>query len=187
MKIKTSFTPIILTTAFRRMAYGLLAIFSPIYIFQVIIDMADMGRTLKIAILGVLLYMLVFYLIKFITFPLAENLSYKLGFKNVVALSVFPLLVFITCLILAKSNLIFLILAAIFGGMQAALFWFGYHGLFIKCVNEHYFGLREGICNGVGILALAATPLLGSVLVLAWGFESLFLMAALTTRRLLLS
>ncbi len=177
MKIKASFTPIILTTAFRTTAFGFLGLFSPIYIFQIIIDMT--GGTLKIAILGVLLYMLVFYLMKFITFPLAENLSYKLGFKNVVALSVFPLFVFITCLILAESNLAFLILAAIFGGMQAALFWFGYHGLFIKCVSEHCFGFREGIRNSVGILTLVMTPILGSILVLALGFKSLFLVAAL--------
>jgi len=95
-----------------------------------------------------------------------------------VILSTIPLLIFIVCLFLAKENLLFLGLAALFGGMESALFWFGYHGLFIKSVNEHSFGFSEGICRAVGILTLTITPILGSVLVLTWGFWSLFIVAA---------
>ena len=178
MKIKTPFTPIILTNAFRAMAFGFLGVFSPIYIFQIIIDTADGGRDIKFAVLGVLFYLLAFYLVKILTFPLAENLSYKLGFKNIIALSIFPLLIFISSLLLAKDNLFFLGLAALFGGMQAALFWFGYHGLFIKCVSERSFGFSEGIVRGIGMLTLIITPILGSILVLTWGFRGLFLAAA---------
>jgi len=178
MKIKTPFTPIILTNISRTMAFGLLGFFSPIYIFQLIVDMADGGRNLKIAILGVLFYMLAFYLMKLLSFPLSENLSYKLGFKNVIALSVVPFLIFITSLLLAETNLFFLGLAALFGGIESALFWFGYHGLFIKCIDEHSFGFREGIVRGVGILTLVITPVLGSILVLTWGFWALFIVAA---------
>jgi len=179
MKIKSSFSAIVLTAAFRKMAFGFLGLFSPIYIFQIIINNANGENTLKFAVLGVLFYMLAFYLVKLLTFPLSENLSYKLGFKNVIALYIFPLLLYVSCLVLAKDNLLFLFLAPLFGGMQAALFWFGYHGLFIKCVNEHSFGFREGICNGISILALIITPLLGSILILAWGFRGLFFTAAI--------
>jgi hypothetical protein len=121
--------------------------------------------------------MLFLYLIKILTFPLAENFAFKTGFKNVVALSFIPFFLYLSFLILSEKHLSFLVLSAFFGGLQAGLFWFGYHGMFIKAVNEHSFGFHEGICNSLGILTLLIAPVLGSLLIFFFDFTSLFLAA----------
>jgi len=166
-----------LSSTLRKLAFSLIGLFSPVYIFRVIFDVADVGSTIKMGLVGVLVYALVFYLIKILAFPLAENLSFKIGFKNVMAISFLPLFLFLTFIIMAESHLYFLILAAVFGGFQAGLFWFGYHGMFIKSVDEHCFGFHEGICQGLGIFTLLIAPTIGSLLIFFFGFTSLFLAA----------
>ena len=163
--MKKQFFSLALVSTFRRLAFGLLALFSPVYIFRLIFNVSHPEATIRMGIIGVLVYMLFFCLIKILAFPLAENLAFRVGFKNVIALSFLPFFLFITFLILSEKHLLFLILAAFFGGLQAALFWFAYHGMFVKAVNEHSFGFHEGICQGLGILTLLVTPILGSLLI----------------------
>ena len=175
--MKKQFFSLALVSTFRRLAFGLLALFSPVYIFRLIFNVSHPEATIRMGIIGVLVYMLFFCLIKILAFPLAENLAFRVGFKNVIALSFLPFFLFITFLILSEKHLLFLILAAFFGGLQAALFWFAYHGMFVKAVNEHSFGFHEGICQGLGILTLLVTPILGSLLIFFFGFTALFLTA----------
>ncbi|MBM3205903.1 MFS transporter, partial [Candidatus Shapirobacteria bacterium] len=175
--MKKQFLSLTLVSTFRHLAFGLLSLFSPIYIFQIIFGVFSMEATVKVGVIGVLLYMLLFYLIKILTFPLAENFAFKLGFKNVIAISFLPFFLYLGFLILSEKHLYFLAFSAFFGGLQAGLFWFGYHGMFVKAVNEHSFGFHESICNSLGILTLLVTPILGSLLIFFFGFTSLFLTA----------
>jgi hypothetical protein len=176
--MKKQFFSLALVSTFRRLAFGLLALFSPVYIFRLIFNISSIEATIRMGIVGVLVYMIFFCLIKLLSFPLAENLSFRLGFKNVIALSFLPFFLYITFLILSEKQLLFLFLSAFFGGLQAGLFWFAYHGMFVKAVNEHCFGFHEGICQGLGILTLLVAPILGSLLIFFFGFTSLFLTAA---------
>jgi len=57
------------------------------------------------------------------------------------------------------------------------LFWFGYHGLFIKFGDEARFGFQTGVSQSLAILTVVATPLLGGLIVVEWGFWGLFLTA----------
>jgi hypothetical protein len=175
--MKKQFFSLTLVSTFRRLAFGLLALFSPLYIFRLIFNISSIEATIRMGIIGVLGYVLLFCLVKILTFPLAENLSFKFGFKNVIALSFIPFFLYITFLILSEEHLFFLILSAFFGGLQAGLFWFAYHGMFVKAVNEHSFGFHEGICQGLGVLTLLISPILGSLLIFFFGFTSLFLTA----------
>jgi len=176
--MKKQFFSLALVSTFRRLAFGLLALFSPVYIFRLIFNISSIEATIRTGIIGVLVYMIFFCLIKLLSFPLAENLSFRFGFKNVIAFSFVPFFLYITFLILSEKQLLFLILSAFFGGLQAGLFWFAYHGMFVKAVNEHCFGFHEGICQGLGILTLLVAPILGSLLIFFFGFISLFLTAA---------
>jgi len=176
--MKKQFFSLALVSTFRRLAFGLLALFSPVYIFRLIFNISSIEATIRTGIIGVLVYMIFFCLIKLLSFPLAENLSFRFGFKNVIAFSFIPFFLYITFLILSEKQLLFLILSAFFGGLQAGLFWFAYHGMFVKAVNEHCFGFHEGICQGLGILTLLVAPILGSLLIFFFGFISLFLTAA---------
>ncbi len=176
--MKKQFFSLALVSTLRRLAFGLLALFSPVYIFRLIFNISSIEATIRMGIIGVLVYMLLFCLVKILTFPLAENLAFRLGFKNVIALSFVPFFLYITFLILSEKQLLFLVLSAFFGGLQAGLFWFAYHGMFVKAVNEHCFGFHEGICQGLGILTLLVAPIFGSLLIFFFGFTSLFLTAA---------
>lgn len=175
--MKKQFFSLALVSTFRRLAFGLLTLFSPVYIFQLIFNISSIEATIRVGIIGVLVYMLFFCLIKILTFPLAENLAFKVGFKNVIAFSFIPFFLYLTFLILAEKELLFLVLSAFFGGLQAGLFWFAYHGMFVKAVNEHSFGFHEGICQGLVVLTLLVTPILGSLLIFFFGFTALFLTA----------
>jgi len=175
--MKKQFFLLTLSSTLRRLAISLIGLFSPVYIFRIVFSVADIGSTIKMGLIAVLVYALIFYLVKILVFPLAENLSFKIGFKNVMLISFLPFFLFLPFIILAENHLYFLILAAIFGGCQASLFWFGYHGMFIKSVNDHCFGFHEGICNGLGIFTLLITPTIGSLLIFFFGFTSLFLAA----------
>jgi len=175
--MKKQFFSLALVSTFRRLAFGLLTLFSPVYIFRLILNLSSIEVTIRMGIIGVLVYALFFYLIKILTFPLAENLAFKVGFKNVIALSFIPFFLFITFLILSERQLLFLVLTAFFGGLQAGLFWFAYHGMFVKAVDEYSFGFHEGVCQGLGILTLLVAPILGSLLIFFFGFTALFLTA----------
>lgn len=116
-------------------------------------------------------------MIKLLFFPLAEKIAFKIGFKWSIFYSIFPFFLYIVFLILASQNIIFLIPASFFGGFQAALFWFGYHGLFIKFGNEKRFGFQMGIGQILNFLLLIFAPLLGSFLIFNFGFDSVFFVA----------
>jgi len=164
------------TVTLRRLAISLLALFSPLFIFQLL---ASHGQLVRQPLLGVAFYFLFFYLIKILFFPLAERTAFKFGFKWSIFCSIFPFFFYIVFLILSSRNLVFLIPASFFGGFQAAFFWFGYHGLFVKFGDEKLFGFQAGLSQILGFLSLLLAPLLGSFLVLNWGFDSLFLVAFL--------
>jgi hypothetical protein len=139
----------------------------------------DIGKSFKTAILGIILYILGIYLIKLVTLPLAENLAHRFGFKWIIIFSLLPLFLLIIFLFLAQKDFIFLVVSSVFWGIEAALFWFGYHGLFVKFGNKQQFGCQEGVSQVWGILSSITIPILGSLLIVYWGFLGLFFMVAL--------
>ena len=164
------------TVTLRRLAVSLLSLFSPLFIFQLL---ASHGQLIRQPLLGVTFYFLFFYLIKTLFFPLAEKVAFKLGFKWTIFNSIFPFFFYIVFLILSSRNPVFLIPASFFGGFQAAFFWFGYHGLFVKFGDEKQFGFQTGISQILGFSSLLLAPILGSFLILNWGFSSLFFVSFL--------
>ncbi len=169
-----SISLLLATVSLRRLAINLLALFSPLFVFQLL---AVHGQSIKESLTGVAFYFLCFYLVKLLCFPLAEKIAFKFGFKWSIFYSIFPFFFYIVFLILASQNIVFLILASFFGGFQAAFFWFGYHGLFIKFGDKKHFGMQTGIGQILNFLLLILAPLLGSFLIVNFGFNSLFFMA----------
>jgi MFS family permease len=165
---------LLVTVSLRRLAVNLLALFSSLFIFQLL---AVSGQQVKQSLSGVAAYFLCFYLVKLLFFPLAEKTAFKFGFKWSIFYSIFPFFFYIVFLILSSQNIIFLIPASFFGGFQAAFFWFGYHGLFVKFGDENRFGLQTGMGQMLNYLLLILAPLLGSFLILNFGFNSLFFAA----------
>src|SRR4030043_468124 len=66
---------------------------------------------------------------------------------------------------------------SVFWGIHAALFWFGYHGLFIKRGDHQHFGKQTGLSQTFYILIGVVTPILGGLMILKFGYQFLFLSA----------
>ena len=161
----SDFASLVLGGTLRHVAMTLLSIFSPIFIYNIT---SSLSLTL-----GFYILMLVF---KMASLLWAENLSQRFGFKGVIRLSGIPFALFIVSLILSGQNPLFLVPAALFWGFDSGLFWWGYHGYFIKSARDH-FGLKLGEADMVQTIAAVATPVLGAFVAAFFGFNALFALA----------
>ena len=165
---------VIVVVTLRRMAVELLGLFSPLYVLSI---GWDLGFTTTISVLIVLGYYLLIYVSKLVTMPLAENISFRLGYRRTLILSIIPFFLFIALLAFSQSYPFLLILVSVFWGIHAALFWFGYHGLFIKRGDHQHFGKQTGLSQTFYILIGVVTPILGGLMILKFGYQFLFLSA----------
>ncbi len=165
---------VITVVTLRRMATEILGLFSPLYILNIALNL---GMTLKFSILVVIGYVFLVYLSKLLTLPLAENASFRLGYRRTLILSMIPFFAFVGLLSLAQAKPILIVLVAILWGIHAGLFWFSFHGLFVKRADHERFGEQTGICQALYILIGIITPVLGGLIVLQLGYQTLFLVA----------
>lgn len=165
---------VIAVVTLRRMAVELLGLFSPLYVLSIA---RDLGYSIQNAVLMVIGYFLLIFLAKLLTMPLAENASFRIGYRRTLILSVIPFFLFVGFLTLSQRYPILLVLVSVFWGIHAALFWFGYHGLFVKRADQEHFGKQTGLCQALYILVGILTPILGGLIVIKFGYQALFLAA----------
>jgi MFS family permease len=158
----------------RHIAVTLITLFSPIYIFKIF---SGRGFGVATSLIIVLLFYGVILLTKLVAFVVAENLSQKIGFKGMIKLSVVPYILNVISLVLLSKSDVFLVSAAIFGGLQAAFYWWGYHCYFVKSGSLRHFGESLGEVNFLNTLVSILAPLVGAVLVQYFGFPILFIFA----------
>lgn len=165
---------VIIVVTLRRMAVELLGLFSPLYILGVV---QSRGFSIQNSVLVVIGYFLLIYIAKLVTMPLAENTSFKLGYRRTLVLSIIPFFLFLGLLAISQSYPLLLVLVSIFWGIHAAFFWFGYHGLFAKRGDQEHFGKQTGLSQALYILVGVVTPILGGLMVINFGYQILFLSA----------
>lgn len=165
---------VITVVTLRRMAIELLGLFSPLYVLSIA---RDSGYSIQNAVLVVIGYFLLIYLAKLFTMPLAENTSFRVGYRRTLIFSIIPFFLFVGLLVLSQSYPILLVLVGIFWGIHAALFWFGYHGLFVKRGDYEHFGKQTGLSQALYIAIGVVTPILGGLIILRFGYPALFLVA----------
>jgi len=158
----------------RRVAASLLWVFSPVYIYTILMD--D-GFSSQYALMFVSGWYLLLFLSKIIFLVISEDLSQRSGFKGLMKISVIPFILSIVGLIYADQSTIALILAAVFSGMHSGLYWLGYHGYFVKSANKHHFGENIGEMDILSTTAGVITPLIGGILVTIFGFNALFVLS----------
>ncbi|EKD62247.1 MAG: hypothetical protein ACD_52C00256G0001, partial [uncultured bacterium] len=73
---------------------------------------------------------------------------------------------------------LFLVFAAVTGGMHAGLYWWGYHGYFVKSGDVRHFGENIGQAQLLDTTAEILVPVLGGILVLISGFFPNFILAS---------
>lgn len=160
----------------RRVAQTFLALFSPIYVYQVA---TRLGNDQKTAILYVVLYIFIVLVFKFISMVYAENLSQRIGFKHTVWVSSLPFFLLIPALILAAGNFYLFFIAAFLWGIHSGLYWWGYHGYFIKSGETEAYGQGIGEAKFLDTLAIVMTPIIGAVVTETFGFYSTFILAGI--------
>lgn len=169
-----SLLPLFANATLRRVAVTLLGLFSPLYILQ---RSQEVGFSLNFAIVAVIFFFLILYLFKLLTLPLVENLGLKIGFKSILAFSSIPFVIFLTFLYLSQANYLFLIPSAVFWGIHAGFFWWGYHGSFVKTADQEYFGRETGVIQVLLTAASVIAPILGGFIVYQIGYQFLFILA----------
>jgi len=159
----------------RKVSIILLQLFSPIYIFQIA---QDLGLSIAVATTVVLGHYLLMFVSKFITLPISENLSQKIGFKGMILASAIPFFVYIPSMILAKSFPYLFIISAISFGIHSGFFWWGYHGYFTKTAEKYHLGRRVGESRLFETIASVITPFIGALIINFLGFTALFITSA---------
>lgn len=159
----------------RKVSIIFLQLFSPIYIFQIA---KDLNFTTTEATIGVIAYYLLMFVFKFMSLPIAENVSQRIGFKGMIWASAIPFFVYIPSIIFASSYPILLVVSAISFGIHAGFFWWGYHGYFTKTAEKYHFGRRVGESRLFETIASFATPFTGALIVNYLGFTALFITSA---------
>lgn len=171
---KDGVASVIAVVTLRRIAVELLGLFSPLYVLGIA---QSLGYSTKTSILVVISYFFLIFLAKLLAMPLAENTSFRLGYRRTLILSVIPFFLFVGCLALSQIQPGLLVLVSVFWGIHAALFWFGYHGLFVKRADQEHFGQQTGLSQASYILAAVITPILGGLIILEFGYQALFFLA----------
>ena len=166
--------PLAMSQTFRGVAVSLLALFSSIYIYKTYFEISGQ---VKVAYLGVFIYFLGLYVLKFFANLFAEEISLRLGLKKPMYLG---LISFVICFILMYLSsfvpwLIFL--ASLFWGMATGFYWFSSHGLMVKLGRSGHFGKESGLINLITTLPLVFVPFLGGVLIEYIGYHGLFVTA----------
>lgn len=167
---------ILFTSAVLRRVGITFLVFSPLYILEV----AERTGLSQSSGLGLALsFFALLFLSKLLFLPLAEALGDRFGFRTTLIFSGIPTLLFIPSLVLSRSSLQLLFLSAVFWGAHTSLFWWGYHGFFIKTGKPQAFGKEMGVAKMLDTLAMISSPILGALIVSFFGFAALFWAAGL--------
>lgn len=127
---------------------------------------------------GVLL-LAVFYLIHRITVFISGiqigKLIAKLGYQHAMMIGFGLFGVFLTLLYVKTNPGWLLLLASIVSGLETNFFWNSYFTLISKYTRQKHMGSNMGIVNFLAQLSQAIAPAIGGLLVVNFGFNSLFM------------
>lgn len=149
------------------LAGSLIGIFIPIYLLHLNHQLRD-----------IIIFYLVYSVTLILFFFLISWLSTHVGLKRII-LSNFPFLfIYIAMLyLLGKGLAIPLSLLATVSGLQAALYWFPLHILFIRHSDIETMGSNVAKLSAWPQIAGMFGPLIGGIIIFLTGFQSLILLA----------
>lgn len=173
MKKTRKLLPLFLNDSLQQIALSWLSIFSSLFIYQRMSEVASERFTLAFVFFSCS----IFAVGKIFGSCWAEELSLKRGLKFQLGLGlVFRGITFIF-LILSIRSVPFLIPAKFLWGLSAGTYWFGWHSLVGKLGVLGEYGRALGTASLLGGGASFLAPLIGGVLISLGGYQLLFLMA----------
>ncbi len=159
---------IYLNTIIRNLAFGILGIFIPIYIYQT-----------THSITNVFLFYLIHRAATLITVYPTARLVHKIGPDFAMLISSFLAGIYLTLLSLIPDIPILFGITAVFGGINLSLHWLPYHTAFADVSSENE--LSKDITNVSNLSRLIRTlaPTIGGIVAAKMGFPTLLLMCVL--------
>jgi len=154
---------IYLNTAIRNLAFGLMSIFIPIYIYKITGSLAS-----------VFLFYSLWQAVQLIAIvPIAKLIS-KIGPDVSMLISNITRSVYLIFLALAASSPLFLWMAPIFGSITVPLYWLPYHTAFSSESKRKKLSRQLVTISNITRLATIFAPLLGGFIADKLGFGTLF-------------
>ena len=159
---------IYINTAIRGMAFGLIGIFIPIYIYK---------------LTGSLAHVFLFYLIRnlvmmFTVVPSAKLIS-KIGPDNSMFISNITASLFLICLTVGNNVPLILWLAPIFTAITINLYWLSYNSAFSSVSKNKKLSKEIANVSNISRIVSVFAPLIGGFIATEMGFQPLLLVGVL--------
>ena len=167
-KLREGIYSLYLVHSIRGFVASLIGFFIPIYLLKI-----GFSLTQILIFYGIKSFFMLFFAI------LAGGIGNKLGLKHTMAISL-PLLLlyFITMLFLeGNQSLLILYTLAILNSLNTALYWIPMHSLFARFSSDKNGSSQVGVLLSLKSFSAIIAPLLGGLITIIFGFESLFIVA----------
>jgi len=154
---------IYLNAAIRNLAFGLMSIFIPIYIYKIAGSLAS-----------VFLFFSIWQAVQLVAIVPVAKLISKIGPDISMLTSNITRSIYLIFLVLAASSPLFLWAAPIFGSITVPLYWLPYHTAFSSQSKRKKLSRQLAAISNITRLATIFAPLLGGFIADKFGFGALF-------------
>ena len=170
--LKTEINELYWSIAIRNFSIALTIIFGPIYIYQLL------GNSVPRA----MFFYLAIFAGQALLVPLGAKLMGRIGLKKLMALSSPFLSLYFVFLVLAeRGGVVYLALAAVSAIIVLITYWPARHVDFAKFATGRKRGRQIGVANILVAMGKMIAPLLGGIIIVNFGFSTVFIVAAILT------
>ena len=157
-----------ITMALNSIAENLIAIFVPIYLWQ-----------LGYSIIQILLFFTLWAIYWILVSPLVVKLISIKGEKHTIFYSSFFLILYYLGLYYIESWPWLFYLLPLFAASRACFFWIGWHVNFVEHADRKRQGREIALIQGIAVLANFITPLVGGSIIFWLGWQYAFIIASI--------
>lgn len=166
-KVRSEVGELYASSAIANFAVSVAQLFEPIYLFAV----------LGLSVPQVLLFMAGVYTVYIVTISLGARLASIEGYRHALAYSVPVQVAYWGCIVAARQNMWFLLVAAVLIGIQKAMYWPAFHAIIARYGEGKQVGREFAAANFITAIAHILGPLLGGYVSQRYGIGSAFLLA----------
>ncbi|MCH8986623.1 MFS transporter, partial [Patescibacteria group bacterium] len=166
--LQQDITRLYITVAIRNLAVGMVAVFSPAYVYLYF------GESIPLT----MLYFGLMYGVTGLLAVAGGKLIGVLGSSKTMLISSFFLIGYYLSLFSFDTSFVFVPLSIIAAGVAMALFWPGFHTDFVRFSSRETRGKESGRVNVAMLLPTILSPLLGGFILVKFGFPVLFIIVS---------
>jgi MFS family permease len=161
-------TKLYITVAIRNLAVGMISLYTPIYMY------VYFGKSLPLTFL----YFGVMFGLTGMLSVFAGKIMGKFGSTKSMLASSFFLILYYGALFSLDYSFIFVSLSIVTAGFAMALFWPAFHTDFTRFSSREKRGRQAGRVNVAMLLPTVFSPVIGGIILAAFGFHVLFVMVS---------